>query len=281
MRSAIYSGWVGHRRFTPRQRSFDYRVFMVFAYLSELNQLLSLSPLWSDKKWRPARFKREDFHGDPHLSVDEALRRTVEKKTGRRPAGEIAMLANWRYFGISMNPIVTYYCFNAQGDAVETIVAEVTNTPWNERCAYVLPCDASSRKQRVHFDKAFTVSPFNTLDMSYRWASNTPGKHLHVHIDCERDGATITDATLRLKREEITASVLNKTICRYPWMTLKVVATIYWQALRLALAGVPFLGKNKVHTQPSAIVNPQTHTKTSTKKVPTEKQAELDHYEIH
>ncbi len=218
---------------------------MVFAYLSELEDIFSLTPLWSNKKWRPARFKREDFHGDPALDLDEALRRTIEQKTGHRPTGEIAMLANWRYFGFNMNPIVTYYCFNQEGNAVETIVAEVTNTPWRERCAYVLPCDVNSTKQHINFDKAFTVSPFNTLDMAYRWRSNTPDTQLHLHIDCERNGEIITDATLRLTREEMSAACLNRTILRYPWMTLKVVAAIYWQALRLALARVPFFGKNK------------------------------------
>ncbi len=273
VKSAIYSGVVSHRRFSPQKHGFQYRVFMVYLNLGEIDEFLSLSRWWSRSRWGIARFRREDFHGDPDIDLDESVRRTIEERVGERPLGDICMLANFRYFGFNMNPIVTYYCFDKTGDSLQYIVAEVNNTPWNEKHAYVIPCgshvesngegncDGNNVRQDAVFDKAFTVSPFNHLDMTYRWASTTPGDRLALHIDSLQGNEKITDATLRLHREEATNASLSRILVRFPFMTVKVMSAIYWQALRLALKGVPFLGKNKRSKQ--------------------KKQLELNQYEVH
>ncbi len=261
MKSAIYSGLVSHRRFSPRKHGFQYRVFMVYLNLREIDEFLSLSRWWSSSRWGIARFRREDFHGDPKIDLDESVRRTIEESVGERPLGDICMLANFRYFGFNMNPIVTYYCFDKSGDSLKYILAEVNNTPWNEKHAYVIPCKENNMRQDTVFDKAFTVSPFNHLDMTYRWKSTSPGNRLSLHIDSMQGKEKITDATLRLHREEVTSTSLNTILFRFPFMTVKVISAIYWQALRLALKGVPFLGKNK--------------------RFKPKKQLELNQYEVH
>ncbi len=265
VKSAIYSGLVSHRRFSPKKHAFQYRVFMVYLNLKEMDEFLSLSRWWSKSRWGIARFRREDFHGDPEIDLDESVRRTIEESVGERPLGDICMLANFRYFGFNMNPIVTYYCFDQTGDSLQYIVAEVNNTPWNEKHAYVIPCEGNcggnNVRQDVVFDKAFTVSPFNHLDMAYHWKSTIPDNRLALHIDSMQGKDKITDATLRLYREEATAASLNRILIRFPFMTLKVISAIYWQALRLALKGVPFLGKNK--------------------RFKSKKPLELNQYEVH
>lgn len=275
MRSGIYKGWVSHRRFSPKKHAFRYRVFMMYLCLRELDDVLSMSSLWSTKRFSIARFKREDFHGDPNTDLDVAVKRTIESETGFRPEGDVCVLANLRYFGFNMNPLCTYYCFDKSGEHVEAILAEVTNTPWHERRAYVLDCrevasnssDANNRKpkngvsnkensvsnnkaskkwQSVTFKKDFTVSPFNPLDMQYNWRSSTPLQRLNLHIETMQNKKKITDATLRLQREEINAKSLTRAVMSFPFMTFKVAIAIYWQALLLALKGVPFLGKDKI-----------------------------------
>lgn len=242
---AIYEGVVSHSRFSPKQHHFDYQVFLVYINLSRLDDFLSRSIFWSKKWWAFAKFKRSDFHGKSSNDLDTDLRRTIEKETGRTFDGEICMLANLRYFGYNMNPLATYYCFKKDSDELEYIIAEVNNTPWDERKAWVLEC-SNEDLQEFRFDKDFTVSPFNPIDMQYRWSCNRPGEKLNLLIDCLQETQKITSASLHLKRKEATGAELNSMLWRFPFMTLKVITSIYWQAFRLWLKGVPFLGKNKL-----------------------------------
>lgn len=240
-KSAIYTGWVRHRRMRPTAHSFRYKVFMVYLDLDELEQTFGLSRLWSTKRWAPARFDRRDFHGDPGVPLKQSVQQTIRDVTGVSHAGPVRMLANLRYFGLVMNPLCTYYCFDEQDQTVQFIVAEVTNTPWRERHAYVLRCDAGAAHQNLTFAKALHVSPFNSMAMSYRWISNAPGEKMLIHLENWQEDAKVSDATLNLRREAVSASSLNLAILRYPWMTAKVAMAIYWQALRLWIKKVPLV----------------------------------------
>jgi len=238
MHSAIYQGVLRHRRFQPRAHRFSYRTFMMYLDLDELDQVLALSPLWSRKRFRPARFARSDFHGDPAIPLKQAVCDTIYARTGLRHEGSVRLLANLRYFGFNINPIACYYCFDAE-ESLRFIVAEVTNTPWGERQSYVLPCDPQQRFQRIQFNKEMHVSPFNPMDMKYRWCSNHPERMLTLHLETESEGETHVDATMALQRREIGSAALASVLLQYPWMTAKVALSIYWQAAKLWWKGNP------------------------------------------
>ena len=217
---------------------------MMYLDLAELDKLLALSPWWSDKPWRPARFERSDFLGEPSIPLDQAVRNRIFEETGETHTGPIRMLANLRYFGFNMNPITSYYCFD-EHEKLTSIVSEVTNTPWKERQSYVLKCDPDERIQRINFPKQMHVSPFNPMDMTYRWSSNNPEQTLFLNLQTEHRGERHVDATMMLERREISAGSLTGILVEHPWMTAKVLTAIYWQALKLGLKKTPFYNHPK------------------------------------
>ena len=242
-RSCLYRGTVRHRRRIPVENHFQYGVFLLFLDLGELPGLFDPYRLWSVERPNVASFRRRDYLGPADLPLDEAVRRRVHAATGCRPPGPICLLTHLRYFGYIFNPVSFYYCYDGTGEHVETIVAEITNTPWKERHAYVLDrSDDEGRggMKRFRFAKAFHVSPFNSMDLDYDWRFSEPGDSLNVHMIVSRAGEHFFDATLRLEREEITSRSLASALTRNPALTAKVTAMIYWQALRLKLKGAPY-----------------------------------------
>jgi DUF1365 family protein len=243
MQSCLYVGRVRHRRFAPQPHEFGYGLFMVYLDLAELDQVFSGRWLWSARRPALAWFRRADYLGDGNTPLDQAVRDLVEQKTGTRPRGPLRMLTHLRYFGHCFNPVTFYYCFDAAAERVETIVAEITNTPWQERHGYVLnrSMDRGDRSRHVYrFAKNFHVSPFMPMDLDYDWRFRDPNERLSVHMSLLRAGEKVFDATLSLRRREITGASLAWALLRFPFMTLKVIAGIYFQAALLKLKGTPF-----------------------------------------
>jgi uncharacterized protein len=249
MHSCVYLGSLTHRRLMPRVHAFRYRLLMLYLDLDELGSVFQGRWLWSIGRPNVAWLRRADYLGEPGVPLEEAVRRRVAEATGHRPTGAIRMLTHLRMFGHCFNPLTVYYCFDAAGRP-EALVAEITNTPWNERHSYVLTaaagegtappaCSPRPGELRARFAKAFHVSPFMDMDMEYLWRFGAPDDDLEVYMSNRKSGRTIFDAHLELRRKEIGAAALARALLHWPPMTLKVHAGIYWQALRLWLKRVP------------------------------------------
>jgi uncharacterized protein len=250
---------VRHRRFEPIEHSFRYPLFLMYLDLDELPGVLDPFPLFSARRPAPARFRRSDYMGDSDRPLAECARDAVEAQTGGRPAGPVRLLANLRYLGHVFNPVSFYYCFEQTGERVDAIVADVNNIPWGERHPYVLA--RGSRHGAVltdELDKTLHVSPLMGMDLSYGFRASEPGERLSVHIESRpvqravrpSHGENVApergakgkafDATLSLRRHELSRARLAGMLARYPAMSLQTVAKIYAQSLRLKLKGARY-----------------------------------------
>jgi hypothetical protein len=232
------------------EHAFRYRLFMMYLDLAELDRVFEGRWFWSAKRPALARFRREDHLGDPGRPLDVAVRDLVAEAGAPRPSGPIRLLTHLQYFGYCFNPVSFYYCFDAADERLETIVAEVNNTPWGERHCYVLDPGKDRGRHghhRYHPAKMMHVSPFMEMDVDYDWRFNEPGERLTVHMENAREGDKVFDATLDLERVEIGGAALARVLAFYPLMTAKVIGAIHWEAFKLWLKGSP------VHTHPDKI----------------------------
>lgn len=243
MNSALYSGWIAHRRLTPKAHAFRYRIGLLYLDLSEQDAVLGLSPLAGAGRLAPFAFRQQDYLPEftrNGMSLSDAVRQEVGKALGSIPQGVICLLTQARSWGLAFNPVSFFYCFDAEG-RLAAMLCEVTNTPWRERYHYVLPAQVESddEHQHVAMAKAFHVSPFLPRDLEYRISFSRPGARLGVHMADWLGQEKVFDATLSLHREALTRSSLHRYLRRFPWMSAKTCLAIYWQALRLLLKRTP------------------------------------------
>ncbi len=247
MFDALAHGNVWHRRHKPGVHAFRYRLYMSLLDVDRLDEIFARSRLWSLERFNLVSFRRRDHYGPPDLSLGSAVRDRIQSDLGFRPNGPVFMLTHLRQWGCNFNPVTFYYCH--QEGQLQAVLAEVHNTPWGERHAYALDCRGQTGPEyRFVFDKCFHVSPFLPMHLGYDWRFGLMPDRIDIHMNVTDGGAHCFEAGMRLALSPVTARNMSMAPLKFPLMTARVLAGIYWQALRLWLKRTPF------HTHPDRVV---------------------------
>ena len=218
---------------------------MVFFDISKIDKMMKKSFIFNKNRFAIASFFRKDYHGDINKSLDSSVRETIKTKTGIAISGPIRILAHLRYFGYCFNPVCFYYCYNQDDTNLIMIMAEVTNTPWNERHCYFIT-ERNNKSFNQKHKKEFHVSPFWGMDHDYSWNFTQPGKSINVHMQNYKDGDRVFDATLLLNnRVKLTSNSLLLHSLRFPLITVSVFMRIHFQAIKLWIRGATFFNHPK------------------------------------
>jgi uncharacterized protein len=236
--AALYLGEVMHARLKPIGHRFSYRVMSLLIDLDRLGEADQQSRLFGVN--RAALYS---FHETDHGKRDRSALRAYAQSCAAEHSidltgGRVLLLCYPRLLGFTFNPLSVYFCHRADGE-LALIIYEVRNT-FGDIHAYVLPVkpgelsDAGVRQQQK---KLFYVSPFIEMAMRYHFRVSPPGARIKLRIlETDREGPLLA-ATFNGRRRSLNTAALLRAFFALPLVTLKVVAAIHWEALRLWLKG--------------------------------------------
>ncbi|WP_428310818.1 DUF1365 domain-containing protein [Hydrocarboniphaga sp.] len=251
---ALYSATVMHRRRVAPLYRFVYRIFYLLLDIDRIDELDRGLRWFSRNRFNLLSFRDSDYGRGDNGGLRAWATGVLVDGGIDIDGGRIRLLTLPRLLGHAFNPISLWYCEHRDGRLL-AVIAEVRNT-FGEKHSYLLPAPASSDggtayQWSQHKDKCFHVSPFFDLVGRYHFELALPGEKLMLRIHETREGQPIFDASLIGEREVLSDTRIVQQVARMPWMTIKVVVGIHWQALKIWLRGARF------HTKPAP---PQSET---------------------
>ncbi|WP_346730871.1 DUF1365 domain-containing protein [Bradyrhizobium sp. 21] len=238
---ALYQGRVMHARMRPVHHRFTYRVMSLLIDLDRLDEAGRQSRLFGVNRAAAFSFHESD-HGERNgAGLSEYVRCLAEKRDIDLAGGRILLMCYPRVFGYVFNPLSIYFCYARCGN-LALLVYEVRNT-FGELHSYILPvedvpADCVIRQSQA---KEFYVSPFMDMHTHYHFSISPPARQVNVRIAQSDERGAVFEAAFSGQRRSLTSRVLLASLATMPFLTVKVIAAIHWEAIRLWLKGVPYV----------------------------------------
>jgi len=235
MGAHIFHGTVAHRRLRPVGHEFRYRVFSMLIDIDRLDEIAKDLRFFSHNRFNLFSFFDRDHAGENDAPLAARIRAYLWG-AGYRGDGRIDLFCYPRILGYVFNPLCVYYCHDAEG-RLEAILYEVRNT-FGGMHSYLIGVAGDGARIRQTADKALHVSPFMDMDQRYHFTLAPPGDTISIAIRQTDSDGPIFNASFAGAREAMTDKTLIAAFFRYPLMTIKVIAAIHWEALRLLAKGL-------------------------------------------
>jgi uncharacterized protein len=237
--AALYVGDVMHARLKPVGHRFSYRVMSLLIDLDRLEVADRQTPLFGVNRRALYSFYEADHGERDGASLRLYAERCAAEHGIDLTGGRVLLLCYPRLFGYTFNPLSVYFCYTPDGEPA-LLIYEVRNT-FGDIHAYVLPVkrgDISPAGIRQTQDKRFYVSPFIEMAMRYHFRVTLPQDRVKLRIlETDSEGPLLS-ASFNGHRRILTTQELLRSFFSLPMVTLKIMAAIHWEALRLWLKGV-------------------------------------------
>jgi DUF1365 family protein len=242
--AVLYAGKVMHQRMKPVGHRFSYDVFSLMINLDRLDEADRLSQVFSVNRRNLLSFHEKDHAGDRAVSLRNYVDTLLQEAGVAMPPARVLLVCYPRILGLVFNPLAVYYAYG-QDSALNAMIYEVRNT-FGERHTYVCPIapdDMSDAGVRQQCDKLFHVSPFIPMAMRYRFRMLPPGDEIRWRIlETDKDGPLLS-ATFSGVQVPLKTGKILRLVARIPHLTLKIVAGIHWEALKLWIKGMRYISR--------------------------------------
>lgn len=265
--SCVYTGTVVHKRLTPRQHAFSYRVFSLCLDVDEIDRLDSDLRFFSRNRWNLIGFNDDDMGAGGGHRVGDHARKILRDAGLEMFANRIVLLCYPRLLGYVFNPLSVYYCHDANG-RLGVLIYEVSNT-FRERRSYMITVTPGGVSGGIIWqacDKELYVSPFTQANGRYGFHVTPPGDRIVVGVDFRATGNSkgghadrgqaVLKTHFRGERRELSDRTIVGLMLDYPLLTLKVVAAIHLEAANLWRKGVPLVQRHASPRYSCTIVKP-------------------------
>jgi uncharacterized protein len=257
--SALYVGSVAHRRLRPKAHYLRYRMFSLLIDIDELPVLEKELRLFSVGRFNFFGIYRGDYLFGKGESLREEVEAILRDAGVPYDGGYIRLLTMPRILGYGFNPLSIFFCHRSDG-RLRAILYEVHNT-FGQRHCYLFPVDRSSRAYTHASSKQFYVSPFLPMDMAYAFRIKPPGGAFTISISVADDHGEMLTATQHLTRHPLNDRTLMSVFLTHPFLTLKVIAGIHYEALLIWLKGVGLQERPSPPDRPVTVVSEENREK--------------------
>ncbi|WP_288902810.1 DUF1365 domain-containing protein [uncultured Sneathiella sp.] len=255
-KSALYNGMVTHRRLNPVGHHLNYRIFYLLIDLDELANLGRCIPFLSVNKRNLVSFFTKDFGNGTSTDLKARVLAQLKLQGIDEEIASVRLLCIPRIFGYAFNPLSTYYCYDTE-DTLIALVYEVSNT-FGERHSYILPAGSANSKGLMKHScpKELYVSPFMPMDCRYEFSILPPGESIALSIRQFHDDKPIMNASFIGQLSPLNRRTLGLAILKFPFNSLKVMAGIHWEALKLWLKGMKLVPRPDANARNTAPTTP-------------------------